>query len=88
MNATVLYRWRQSICEDNTAPTHTHHPGVPTTMLSCETPFVSDEFCCELASSLAVMLLEFNAELEEFCFQIDNLDRTKDADLSELEVVR
>ena len=50
--------------------------------------FVSDDFCYELASSLAVMLLEFNAELEEFCFQIDSLDRVQGADRSELEAVR
>ena len=51
--------------------------------------FVSDEFCCELASSLAVMLLEFNAELEEFCFQIDSHDQAQEGtERSALEVVR
>jgi|TARA_E500000178_G_C16307693_1_gene439082 hypothetical protein len=28
-------------------------------------------FSSELAASLAVMLLELNAELQEFCFQMD-----------------
>ena len=51
--------------------------------------FVSDEFCCELASSLAVMLLEFNAELEEFCFQMDSPDQTQEGtERSALEAVR
>ena len=50
---------------------------------------MSDEFCCELASSLAVMLLEFNAELEEFCFQIDSQDQAQEGtESSALEAVR
>ena len=50
--------------------------------------FVSDEFCCELASTLAVMLLEFNAELEEFCFQMENHDQVQGTERSALEAVR
>ena len=48
---------------------------------------MSDEFCFELASALAVMLLEFNAELEEFCYQIDCDDPAQPSDQPELEVV-
>ena len=49
---------------------------------------MSDEFCCELASTLAVMLLEFNAELEEFCFQMENHDQVQGTERSALEAVR
>ena len=51
-------------------------------------PFVSDEFCCELAASLVVMLLEFNAELEEFCFQVENNDQVQGTERSALEAIR
>ena len=49
---------------------------------------MSDEFCYELASALAVMLLEFNAELEEFCYHIECDDPAQASDHPELEVVR
>ena len=32
---------------------------------------MTDEFCCEFASALAVLLLELNADLEDFAEQID-----------------
>ena len=32
---------------------------------------MTDEFCCEIASALAVLLLELNADLEDFAEQID-----------------
>ena len=32
---------------------------------------MTEDFCIEFASSLAVMLIELNAELEDFAEQID-----------------
>jgi len=32
---------------------------------------VTDEFCCEFASALAVLLIEMNAELEDFAEQVE-----------------
>jgi|TARA_B100002051_G_scaffold111646_1_gene106239 hypothetical protein len=32
---------------------------------------VTDDFCCEFASALAVLLIEMNAELEDFAEQVD-----------------
>ena len=32
---------------------------------------MTEEFCIEFASSLAIMLIELNAELEDFAEQID-----------------
>ena len=32
---------------------------------------MTEDFCIELASSLAIMLIELNAELEDFAEQID-----------------
>tara|TARA_B100001142_G_C14002880_1_gene527315 strand:- start:483 stop:614 length:132 start_codon:yes stop_codon:yes gene_type:complete len=32
---------------------------------------VTEDFCIEFASSLAIMLIELNAELEDFAEQID-----------------
>ncbi len=32
---------------------------------------MTDEFCCEFASALAVLLIELNADLEDFAEQID-----------------
>jgi len=32
---------------------------------------VTDEFCCEFAAALAVMLMELNAELNDFEEQVD-----------------
>ena len=32
---------------------------------------MTDDFCCEFASALAVLLIEMNAELEDFAEQID-----------------
>ena len=32
---------------------------------------MTEEFCIEFASSLAIMLIELNAELEDFADQID-----------------
>lgn len=79
--------WLNSICERQRPVSHTGDPWFSTTSEFFETPFVSDEFCFELASALAVMLLEFNAELEEFCYQIDCDDPAQPSDQPELEVV-
>ncbi|QNJ16978.1 hypothetical protein SynA1840_01439 [Synechococcus sp. A18-40] len=32
---------------------------------------MTDDFCCEFASALAVLLIEMNAELEDFAEQVD-----------------
>ena len=32
---------------------------------------MTDSFCCEFASALAVLLIEMNAELEDFAEQVD-----------------
>ena len=32
---------------------------------------MTDDFCCEFASALAVLLIEMNAELEGFAEQVD-----------------
>ena len=32
---------------------------------------MTDEFCCEFAAALAVMLMELNAELNDFEEQVD-----------------
>jgi hypothetical protein len=32
---------------------------------------VTDDFCCEFASALAVLLIEMNAELEDFAEQVE-----------------
>ena len=32
---------------------------------------MTDDFCCEFASALAVLLIEMNAELEDFAEQAD-----------------
>ena len=32
---------------------------------------MTEDFCIEFASSLAIMLIELNAELEDFAAQID-----------------
>jgi|TARA_X000000950_G_scaffold57495_1_gene69309 hypothetical protein len=32
---------------------------------------VTDDFCCEFATALAVMLMELNAELKDFEEQVD-----------------
>ena len=32
---------------------------------------MTDDFCCEFASALAVLLIEVNAELEDFAEQVD-----------------
>ncbi len=32
---------------------------------------MTDDFCCEFASALAVLLMEMNAELEDFAEQVD-----------------
>ena len=32
---------------------------------------MTDEFCCEFAAALAVMLMELNAELNDFEEQLD-----------------
>ena len=32
---------------------------------------MTDDFCCELATALAVMLMELNAELKDFEEQVD-----------------
>ena len=32
---------------------------------------MTDAFCCEFASALAVLLIEMNAELEDFAEQVD-----------------
>ena len=32
---------------------------------------MTDEFCCEFAAALAVMLMELNAELHDFEEQVD-----------------
>jgi hypothetical protein len=32
---------------------------------------VTDDFCCEFATALAVMLIELNAELKDFEEQVD-----------------
>ena len=42
---------------------------------------MTEDFCIEFASSLAIMLIELNAELEDFAEQIDQ------ASLVELEGV-
>jgi hypothetical protein len=34
---------------------------------------VTEDFCIEFASSLAIMLIELNAELEDFAEQIDQI---------------
>ena len=32
---------------------------------------MTDDFCCEFASALAVLLIEMNAELEDFAEKVD-----------------
>ncbi len=32
---------------------------------------MTDDFCCEFASALAVLLIEMNAELEDFAEQVE-----------------
>lgn len=32
---------------------------------------MTEDFCCEFASALAVLLIEMNAELEDFAEQVD-----------------
>ena len=32
---------------------------------------MTDDFCCEFAAALAVLLIEMNAELEDFAEQVD-----------------
>ena len=34
---------------------------------------MTEDFCIEFASSLAIMLIELNAELEDFAEQIDQI---------------
>ena len=88
MTTNFLYWWHNSICKCNALLATLTTQSFLQLLSPVRHLFVSDDFCCELASSLAVMLLEFNAELEEFCFQIDNLDQSQGADRSELEAVR